>query len=150
MIRYVHTNIIAKDCDKLIHFYKEVLHCTSINEKRDQKGGWLEQLTGIKDAHIIGEHLLLPGHGKTHPTLEIYSYDSMVETGLLNPNHTGIAHLAFEVDDVEEMVQKIIEHGGSLVGEIVIVKNHTNTDKTAKFAYTRDIEGNIVELQSWN
>lgn len=149
MFRYVHTNIIAKDCKKLISFYKEVLHCKSINETRDQNGEWVEKLTGVKNGHIVGEHLLLPGYGDTLPTLEIYSYDQMIENGLLTPNCVGIAHLAFEVDDVEETVNKFIEYGGSVVGEIVVVKNHNGTDKTAKFVYARDIEGNIVELQSW-
>ncbi len=150
MFRYVHTNIIAKDSAKLISFYKEVLQCKSINETRDQNGEWVEKLTGVKNGHIVGEHLLLPGYGDTLPTLEIYSYDQMIENGLLTPNCVGIAHLAFEVDDVEETVNKFIEYGGSVVGEIVVVKNHNGTDKTAKFVYARDIEGNIVELQSWS
>lgn len=35
MFRYVHTNIIANDPDKLIAFYKEVFQCKSIGEERD-------------------------------------------------------------------------------------------------------------------
>ena len=149
MFRYVHTNIIAKDCNKLIQFYKDVLHCKSINETRDQKGGWLDGLTSLKNAHIKGEHLLLPGYGDILPTLEIYSYDEMVERDIINPNCTGIAHLAFEVDNVEETLEKIIAYGGSVVGEIVKVENHNNTGRKAMFVYARDIEGNILELQSW-
>lgn len=38
MFRYVHTNIIAKDSEKLIAFYKKVLHCKSIGETRDLCG----------------------------------------------------------------------------------------------------------------
>ena len=63
MFRYVHTNIIAKDCYKLIDFYKNVFNCRSIGESRDQRGEWLGRLTGLKNAHIYGEHLLLPGYG---------------------------------------------------------------------------------------
>ena len=40
MFRYVHTNIIAKDADNLLAFYKEILHCKSINAKRDLSA-WL-------------------------------------------------------------------------------------------------------------
>ena len=71
MHRYAHTNIIARDCEKLIAFYKEVFACRSIGEKRDLRGAWLDHLTGIPEAHIIGEHLILPGYGEDHPTLEI-------------------------------------------------------------------------------
>ena len=48
MIRYVHTNIIAKDHKKLIDFYKEVFGCRSIGETRDLRGEWLDKLTGIR------------------------------------------------------------------------------------------------------
>ena len=73
MFRYVHTNIIAKDSSKLIQFYKDVMNCTSIGEKRDLKGDWLDKMTGIENAHIVGEHLCLPGYDMDHPTLEIFS-----------------------------------------------------------------------------
>ena len=149
MFRYAHTNIIAKDCYKLIEFYKNVFHCKSIGETRDQKGEWLDRLTGLKNAHIVGEHLLLPGYGNDHPTLEIYSYAEMEEGSLSTTNRPGLAHLAFEVDDVRETLKKVIAFGGSTVGEVVTAENPNNDNKRAVFVYARDIEGNIIELQSW-
>ena len=35
--------------------------------------------TGVKDSHITGVHLRLPGHGDTGPTLEIFSYDAVTD-----------------------------------------------------------------------
>jgi hypothetical protein len=77
MFRYVHTNIIAKDANRLIGFYKTVFHCENINGTRDLRGEWLDKLTGLSEAHITGEHLLLPGYNNEHPTLEIFSYDTL-------------------------------------------------------------------------
>jgi predicted enzyme related to lactoylglutathione lyase len=147
MFRYVHTNIIAKDAGKLIEFYKTVLHCKSINETRDLSGEWLDRLTGLNEAHIIGEHLLLPGYGKDHPTLEIFSYDESSEIVSTEINRPGIAHLAFEVDDVEAVLTEIVRAGGSSVGDLVTVEYANGIE--AVFVYTRDPEGNIIELQSW-
>ena len=147
MFRYVHTNIIANDPDKLIAFYKEVFHCKSIGEKRDLKGEWLDRMTGINHAHIVGEHLLLPGYGEDHPTLEIFSYDAVKETILGEINRPGIAHIAFEVDDVENTLEFMIRAGASPVGEVVTAE-YPN-DMEAVFVYARDPEGNIIELQSW-
>ena len=67
MIRYMHTNIIAKDVKRLSTFYKEVFQCESINEKRDIRGDWLDHLTGLHNAHIVGEHLSLPGYDGNYP-----------------------------------------------------------------------------------
>lgn len=81
MFRYVHTDIIAKDVNKIIAFYKKVLHCKSIGGERNLRGEWLDQMTGVTNAHIVGEHLLLPGYGEELPTLEFFSYDEVVKSG---------------------------------------------------------------------
>lgn len=146
MFRYVHTNIIAKDFQKLIDFYKDVFHCKSIGETRDLRGKWLDKMTGIPNAHIMGEHLCLPGYGEDHPTLEIFSYDSMMESEHY-VNKCGIAHIAFEVDDVEATLQRLLEKGGKQIGEIV--KAEYEDGRKAVFVYAADCEGNIIELQSW-
>ena len=84
---------------------------------------------------------------KDHPTLEIFSYDSM-EDACHQINRCGIAHLAFEVDDVEETLSLLLEKGGSQVGELV--KTAYKDGRNAVFVYAADPEGNILELQSWS
>lgn len=146
-IRYVHTNIIAKDWEKVSLFYQRVFGCKPIPPSRDLKGDWIDKLTGIPDAHVTGEHLSLPGYDGKLPTLEIFSYNNL---NLDNPkavNGVGLAHLAFEVEDVAVLLGRIKQEGGGQVGEIVRKEypNHV----TATFVYATDIEGNIIELQSW-
>lgn len=75
MFRYVHTNIIARDHQKLVDFYKEVFHCRSIGEKRDLRGAWLDELTEIHDAHIVGEYLCLPGYDDGRKATFVYARD---------------------------------------------------------------------------
>ena len=147
MLRYVHTNIIARDAAKLIAFYKETLGCKSIGQTRDLRGPWLDKLTGLPQAHITGEHLLLPGYNADHPTLEIFSYDSLRDTLPPEVNRPGLAHLAFKVDDVEKTLAVILAAGGEQVGEVVTAAYPNNME--AVFVYARDPEGNIIELQSW-
>ena len=148
MTRYVHTNIIAKDAERLIDFYKKVFGCRSIGEKRDLKGEWLDKVTGLKNAHIIGEHLVLPGYDEDHPTLEIFSYDQMEGDLTHKINQYGIAHLAFEVNSVSDALDKLLQGGGSSVGEVVSADYPEG--RKATFVYAADIEGNIIELQSWS
>ena len=147
MLRYVHTNIIARDAARLIDFYKQTLGCKSMGQTRDLHGPWLDKLTGLPQAHITGEHLLLPGYDNDHPTLEIFSYDSLRDTLPPEVNRPGLAHLAFEVDDVETTLAAILASGGGQVGEVVTAAYPNNME--AVFVYARDPEGNIIELQSW-
>lgn len=148
MFRYVHTNIIARDHKKLTDFYKKVFCCKSIGETRDLRGEWLDKMTGIPNAHIVGEHLRLPGYEESHPTLEIFSYDEVVSCESPLVNRCGIAHLAFEVDNVEDTLNKLLIEGGSQLGEVV--RAEYEDGRKAVFVYAADCEGNIVELQSWN
>lgn len=145
-MRYAHTNIIARDWRRLSAFYQEVFACVPAPPERDLSGQWLDDMTGIDRAHITGVHLRLPGHGESGPTLEIFSYDAMTpHTHAVNM--IGLAHLAFEVDDVEQTVAAVLRHGGAMEGKIVRRKYEGIGDAT--FVYVKDIEGNIIEIQHW-
>lgn len=146
-IKYVHTNLIAKDWKKLSLFYQKVFECKPIPLERNLRGEWVDNLTGIKNAHIVGEHLALPGYEDTLPTLEIFSYDNMDESNPKKINGIGLGHLAFQVDNVEMMLDNLKKAGGGQIGELV--KTVYPDKGTAVFVYATDPEGNIIELQSW-
>lgn len=146
-MRYVHTNIIARDWKKLSLFYQNVFGCRPVPPQRNLSGEWLDQLTGIENAHVEGEHLSLPGYGESLPTLEIFSYGSMDAGNPKVINGIGLGHLAFEVDDVASVLEQVIEEGGGQVGELI--KTEYPNHVTATFVYAKDPEGNIIELQSW-
>jgi len=63
-MRYVHTNIIAKDWRSLSNFYQKVFGCRPVGPQRDLSGEWIEDLTNIKSVHIVGEHLSFPGYNE--------------------------------------------------------------------------------------
>ena len=148
MIRYTHTNLIAKDVPQLVSFYMEVLGCSSIGETRDLSGDWLDRLTGIRGAHLFGEHLALPGFGDGGPTLEIFGYDSVISHAAIAVNMSGFAHLAFAVDDVKGTLAEVLARGGGQIGELV--QNRYADGRTITVVYATDPEGNILELQSWS
>lgn len=139
---YTHTNLIARDWKRLAGFYQEVFGCEPVPPERDLSGPWLEAGTGVSGAHLRGIHLRLPGGA---PTLEIFQYDTAPEVGLPVANQPGFMHLAFRVEDIDEAVAAILAAGGSRLGE------HVRRDVPGvgilAFAYVRDPEGNILELQ---
>jgi predicted enzyme related to lactoylglutathione lyase len=82
------------------------------------------------------------------PTLEIFSYDELVELGMPVANECGFAHIAFAVDDVDQVLQAVIAAGGGTVGSIATTK--VDGVGMLRVVYARDPEANIVELQKWN
>lgn len=147
-MKYIHTNIISNDWKKLADFYIEVFNCKPVPPERSLKGKWLADGTGIKNASLKGIHLLLPGYDANGPTLEIFQYE-LNEKDLPQSfgNREGLRHLAFSVDNVEDVLGKVIQFGGSKIGEIVQKDFKTGT---LIFTYVADPEGNIIELQKWN
>lgn len=146
-IRYKHTNIIARDWQALATFYIDVFGCSIASSQRSYSGDWLAQGTGVSAASLEGVHLKLPGWHEDGPTLEIFSYNDMVENPAATvANQLGLAHIAFEVDDVPAMLQLILNHGGGAVGEVT-VKAFDAT--TLTFVYATDPAGNIIELQNF-
>lgn len=147
MIRYAHTNLIVNDLPSMISFYVEVLGCQHIGQARDLRGDWVDRLTGITNAHIFGEHFALPGYPEGGPTLELFSYDSVIPNTPGGVNASGFTHIAFAVDDVEQTLAAVLARGGRAIGEVV----HANyaDGRKATFVYATDPEGNILELQSW-
>jgi glyoxylase I family protein len=146
-MRFGHTNIIARDWRALAGFYVAVFGCQPVPPERDLQGEWLDRATGIAGAHLQGVHLRLPGHGPAGPTLEIFTYDSTTSAGLPLPDRAGFGHIAFQVPDVRAAAEAVRRHGGAALGDVVDVTIPGAGPLT--WAYVRDPEGNIVELQRW-
>jgi catechol 2,3-dioxygenase-like lactoylglutathione lyase family enzyme len=79
------------------------------------------------------------GHGR----LELISFRSPpTEDGdpRAPANTPGLRHLAFAVDDIHAALERLRDHGGELVGEVV------NYGDSYRLCYVRGPEGIIVEL----
>jgi predicted enzyme related to lactoylglutathione lyase len=146
-MKYVHTNIISNDWKALAGFYIQVFKCKLILPQRDLSGDWLSKGTGVKEAHIKGAHLRLPGYGSKGPTLEIFEYDKMEDAASSLPNRKGFGHLAFEVEDVNQVLEQVLALGGKAYGNIA-TKAIPDLG-TLTFVYVQDPEGNLIELQNW-
>ena len=147
-IKYVHTNIVAKDWKKLSQFYITVFSCAIVLPIRHYKGKDLDSAVNIKDVELNGVHLKLPGYNKYGPTLEIFSYNPILKKQNRKVNTPGITHIAFEVSDVYKAYKKVIENGGKKVGKIITLTRSDGEKVT--WCYVKDPEGNMIELQKWN
>ena len=146
--KYVHTNLIARDWKRLVRFYTDVFGCEPRGPERNMSGAWLDSVTSLRNAHLTGLHLRLSRFDDDGPTLEIFSYDQLIECGLPAANHCGFGHIAFGVEDVDQALQAVTAAGGSAVGNIATTK--VDGVGTLRVVYARDPEGNIVELQKWS
>ena len=148
MMKYAHTNLIARDWRRLADFYIEHFGCELVPPERDYAGAALEAGTGVSGAALRGAHLRLPGYGSAGPTLEIYTYSKLAAGPAPAVNRPGLGHIAFEVDSVADARREILGAGGRAVGEVVTLT--TAAGRHVTWCYVTDPEGNIIELQSWS
>jgi catechol 2,3-dioxygenase-like lactoylglutathione lyase family enzyme len=100
-----------------------------------------DRVTGLRDARSDVAMVRVPGN--RDGGLELIQYHApTVVTGdsWAPPNTLGLRHMAFEVDDLKDTVERLGKHGGELVGEIVDYEN------VYRLCYLRGPEGIIVEL----
>jgi catechol 2,3-dioxygenase-like lactoylglutathione lyase family enzyme len=145
-IRYVHTNLVARDWSRLERFYVDVFGCERVGHERDLSGPGVDAGVGVVGGTIRGVHLRLPGFGADGPTLEIFRYEPAEAGPTPSPRRPGWGHIAFAVDDVAALRAKVLAAGGGAVGELVTITSGT-TD--VSWCYVTDPEGNTIELQRW-
>lgn len=145
-VKYLHTNLVCDDWKKVANFYQNVFECVPVYTQKRNSKKWLEQCTGVMEACIEGGVLLkLPGGGEHGPILEIFQYAQSEEKLDAVANRKGFGHIAFEVDDIVAAQKKVLEFGGSDLGEIAPVE--LGQGKRLFVVYMKDPEGNIIELQ---
>jgi len=142
--QFRHTNLIARNMDRLVTFYKEVFGFEEAGPERTRSGEWLDRHTGLEGVELRVIHLRLPDAGEHGTELEIIAYAKSVPGKRPELNRFGFAHICFGVESVKEAYDAVLAAGGGTLGEIIT--KSTPSGGTATAVYVRDPEGNIIEL----
>lgn len=143
MSKLLHVNINAKDWKKVAAFYEEVFGCIPMPPQKKISGDYAAGLTGLEGSDIEGMVLAFPDDPEG-TQLEIFQYNIQDDSSPKTINLTGIGHIAIDVDDIDQVTEKLIAAGGAYVGKQI---HRTYDDKPDLFIhYVKDCEGNIIEL----
>jgi hypothetical protein len=81
-------------------------------------------VTGVKGATLKGQHVEVSGY--TNPTtLEVFTYANAISGEAKVINETGIAHVCFKVEDLDEILKRALSAGGKAVGEAIPILFHS-------------------------
>ena len=135
-----HTSYTVYDLDRILGFLTEGLGFHLIDKSpRDPVS--MSQITGVKDAHVITAFVQAPGH-----RIELINYQNRDDRVYHNisPSHAGFSHLAFDVTDIDEVVEVARRFKFEPVHEPLPVSAGPNVGSYC--AYLRDPEGLTVEV----
>jgi catechol 2,3-dioxygenase-like lactoylglutathione lyase family enzyme len=133
-----HIGINVEDLDTAKSFFID-LGFKVVGETTMQ-GELVERVIGLKD---VRDNIVMLQAPDGEVNLELVQFHHPIdEEGIqiVPANKLGLRHLAFQVDDLEEIIADLKQKGHELVGEIQTYEN------IWKLCYVRGPEGIILEL----
>jgi catechol 2,3-dioxygenase-like lactoylglutathione lyase family enzyme len=132
-----HIGINVEDLEAAKLFFTD-LGFVAVGEAKMQ-GKLLDEVTGLKGARTEFVMLEAPD---SQVRLEIIKYHEPVDPEVRpgGPNALGLRHMAFQVEDLDDIVKTLQQKGHDLVGSI------QNYENVWKLCYVHGPEGIIIEL----
>ena len=137
-----HISLTARNADRLAAFYRDAFQFEERRLPKRLSGEIVARGNGLPNSDIYVIWLSMTE--VSDPFLEIMEYTETVDRPRPSVNEPGFGHLAFEVRDLNETVQKVLQLGGSLQGEIT---DFGTAEEPVLIVYVRDPEANIIELE---
>ena len=146
MVQLRHTGLYVADLDLMEEFYIKVFDMHVICSHEIQKDELVDDLLRTRDAEIMVSKLITD-YGKQSGTDDMLELVKVITSSDCDMNTTvsliyksGTMHLAFGVDSVYKIAEKIVDNGGDWVTGIHLMSN----GKTCGFF--EDPENNYIEL----
>lgn len=138
LLRMDNMGIVVESLDEAISFFTEI--GLKLEGRARVEGEWAGRVTGLGDQCVEIAMMVTPdGHSR----LEISQFlnPSVISDHRNAPvNALGYLRAMFTVEDIDELVSRLIKQGAQLVGEVVRYEN------SYKLCYIRAKDGLLIGL----
>lgn len=138
MLRMDNVGIVVESLDETISFFEEI--GLKLEGRADVEGEWAGRVTGLGSQRVEIAMMVTPdGHSR----LELSRFLTPPATSdhrTAPVNALGYLRVMFTVEDIDEMVSRLLKHGAQLVGEVV------QYEDTYRLCYIRGADGLLIGL----
>jgi len=135
--RMDHIGMVVDDLAAATAFFLEL--GLELEGEAQVEGDWVGRVIGLEDVRSAIVMLRTPdGHAAVE--LSAFRTPASVSAGSAPANTLGLRHVAFAVDDLDDVLARLQRHGAELVGEVVRYAD------SWRLCYVRGPEGVLVEL----
>lgn len=137
--RLDNVGIVVDDLDATVSFFTTL--GLRLEGRAPVEGAWADRVAGLDGIRLeVAMMRTSDGHGR----LELMSYRSpsaiVTEPKVAPPHALGLRRIMFAVDDLDEVLDRLRDHGAELIGEVV------QYEHSYRLCYLRGPEGIIVAL----
>lgn len=136
-LRMDNVAIVVEDLDVAIAFFSEL--GLELEGRASIEGEVADQCTGLDGVRTEIAMMRAPdGSGRLE--LTAYERPALVPTEPAAPNTLGFHRVMFEVDDIDDTIERLGRHGGQLVGQVA------DYESVYKLCYLRGPGGFVIGL----
>lgn len=138
LLRMDNVGIVVESLDDAISFFTEI--GLKLEGRATIEGEWAGRVTGLGSQHVEIAMMVTPdGHSRLE--LSRFLSPAVISDHRTAPvNSLGYLRVMFAVEDLDELVSRLIKQGAELVGEVV------QYGDSYKLCYIRGTEGLLVGL----
>ena len=138
LLRMDNMGIVVESLDNAISFFTEI--GLKLEGRATIEGEWAGRVTGLGSQCVEIAMMVTPdGHSRLELS-QFLTPDVISDHRTAPVNALGYLRVMFTVEDIDEMVSRLIKHGAELVGEVVQYEN------SYRLCYIRGTEGLLIGL----
>src|SRR5215467_12128425 len=138
LLRMDNVGIVVESLDRAISFFTEI--GLKLEGRATIEGDWSGRVTGLESQRVEIAMMVTPD-GYSRIELSRFLTPPIISDHRTAPvNALGYLRVMFAVEDIDEMVSRLVKQGAQLVGEIVQYEN------SYRLCYIRGAEGLLIGL----
>ncbi|HEX8546749.1 MAG TPA: VOC family protein [Cytophagaceae bacterium] len=138
LLRMDNVGIVVESLENAIFFFSEI--GLKLEGRATIEGEWAGRVTGLASQSVEIAMMVTPdGHSRIELS-KFITPAPISDHRTATVNALGYLRAMFTVEDIEEMVSRLIRQGAQLVGEVVQYEN------SYKLCYIRGTEGILIGL----
>ncbi|MGR3302518.1 MAG: VOC family protein [Candidatus Scalindua sp.] len=137
-----HINVVVSDLDEAKVFFIQLGF--AVGDESELSGEWITSIVGLPNVRARYVTLKLPGTETNLELIEYASPPSERDPNMGKANQIGFRHIAFEVENIDEIVQDLKEKGIKFISSI-----HAYPKTGKRLVYFWGPDGILLELAQY-
>jgi|TARA_Y100000031_G_scaffold75834_1_gene83527 catechol 2,3-dioxygenase-like lactoylglutathione lyase family enzyme len=137
-----HINVVVSDLDEARSFFIQLGF--TVGDESELSGEWISSIVGLPNVVARYATLKLPGTETNLELIEYTSPPSERDPNMGKANQIGFRHIAFEVENIDKIVQDLQDKGIKFISSI-----HTYPKTGKRLVYFCGPDGILLELAQY-